>query len=328
VTTEDLERLSGNYRGLAAVGPVPTAAFPRWARWLQAPLESLPPVKTYRCLRTREPMIIDGRLDEQAWQAAAWSEPFGTIAAGDAVELDTRVALLWDERCLYAAYRVEDHDVRGTMTGFHDHVYVNDEDVELFVAGDGYYYELGVNPINTVYEIRWTWVQPLVERRDYAELERLLSTPNFLYYLARDGEPIGRHGDLDWQLPGLEHAVHVEGTLNRPEVRDRGWTVEFALPWEGLAPLMGARPVPPNPGDELRITAYRAHHTRAERDRKNTSTGWTWSIMGNDNIHVPERWNRVQFTDELVGASPGTPPNAGGGASARRTVGGRTAGNG
>ena len=126
------------------------------------------------------------------------------------------------------------------MTGFHDHVYINDEDVEIFVQGDGYYYELGVNPINTVYEIKWTWVQPLVERRDYAELDRLLRTPNFLYFLARDGEPIGRHGDLDWELPGLEHAVHIDGTLNRPEVRDRGWTVEFALPWAGLAPLMGA----------------------------------------------------------------------------------------
>jgi hypothetical protein len=245
-------------------------------------------------------VTIDGRLDEKAWQKAPWSEPFGGIAAGAKAELDTRIALLWDERCLYAAYRVEDPEIRGTMTGFHDHVYINDEDVEIFVQGDGYYYELGVNPINNVYEIKWSWVQPLVERRAYGELDRLLATPNFLYFLARDGEPIGRHGDLDWQLPGLEHAVHIDGTLNRPEVRDKGWTVEFALPWEGLAPLMGGRPMPPRPGDELRITAYRAHHTRKELNRQNTSTGWTWSVMGNDNIHIPERWNRVVFLDETV----------------------------
>jgi len=297
---EGSKKATSNYDGLVSVGPVPTSTFPRWGKWAQAPLEGLPPVKEYRCLRTREKMTIDGRLDEKAWQKAPWSGPFGGIAAGAQAELDTRIALLWDERCLYAAYRVEDPDIRGTMTGFHDHVYINDEDVEIFVQGDGYYYELGVNPINNVYQIKWSWVQPLVERRAYAELDRLLSTPNFLYFLARDGEPIGRHGDLDWQLPGLEHAVHIDGTLNRPEVRDKGWTVEFAIPWQGLVPLMGGRPMPPKPGDELRITAYRAHHTRKELNRQNTSTGWTWSVMGNDNIHIPERWNRVVFLDETV----------------------------
>jgi hypothetical protein len=240
-------------------------------------------------------MVTDGRLDEKVWQRAPWSEPFGALATGAAVGLETRVCLLWDERCLYAGYRVEDPDIRGTMTGFHDHVYVNDEDVEIFIEGDGFYYELGVNPINTEYEIRWTWVQRLVERRAYALLEQLFATPNYLYFMARDGERMGRHGDLDWQLPGLEHAVQIDGTLNRPAVRDKGWTVELGIPWEGLSSLMGGKRMPPKPGDSLRITAYRAHHTRIEND---PTTGWSWSITGNDNIHVPERWNRVVFVDE------------------------------
>jgi hypothetical protein len=135
------------------------------------------------------------------------------------------------------------------------------------------------------------------EGREYQRLEDLFKTPNFLYFVAREGEAIGRHGDLDWELPGLEHAVQVDGTLNRPEIRDRGWTVEFALPWEGLKGLMGGKRMPPRPGDSLRITAYRAHHGRKERDRRNSSTGWSWSVMGNDNIHIPERWHRVLFVD-------------------------------
>jgi hypothetical protein len=286
------------YSGLAAVGPVPTSSLPRWGRWVQAPLDSLPPVKEYRCLRARGPMTIDGGLDEPAWRGAAWSDPFGALATGEGVELETRVALLWDDQCLYAAYRVEDPDIRGTMTGFHDHVYMKDEDVELFIEGDGFYYELGVNPINTEYEIKWTWVQPLVERREYAALEELFKTPNYLYFLAREGERMGRHGDLDWQLPGMRHAVRVDGTLNCPAVRDRGWTAELAIPWAGLAPLMGGRRVPPAPGDALRITAYRAHHDRAARDPRHAAAGWSWSVTGNDNIHVPERWNRVVFLDE------------------------------
>ncbi len=41
------------------------------------------------------------------------------------------------------------------------------------------------------------------------------------------------------------------------------------------------------------MTAYRCHHDRKTR----TAKGWTWSVMGNDNIHIPERWNHVVFVD-------------------------------
>jgi hypothetical protein len=292
------KRLDGGYSGLVAVGPVPSSPLPRWGRWVQAPLDALPPVGEYACRRTRERIVVDGWLDEKSWQTAGWSEPFGAVATGDAAPLETRVSLLWDERCLYAGFRVEDHDIRASMSGFHDHVYMRDEDVELFIEGEGFYYELGINAINNDYEIRWTWVQPAVERRDWALLERLLATPNYLYFTARDGEPIGRHGDLDWQLPGMEHAVHVDGTLNRPAVRDRGWTVEISIPWEGVRPLMGGRRLPPEPGDSLRVTAYRAHHVREAWPGQKTPVGWSWSVTGNDNIHVPERWTRVTFTDD------------------------------
>jgi len=40
--------------------------------------------------------------------------------------------------------------------------------------------------------------------------------------------------------------------------------------------------VPPKSGDSFRMTAYRCHHDRATR----TAKGWTWSVMGNDNIHA------------------------------------------
>jgi hypothetical protein len=293
-------KLEDGYSGLVSAGPAPSGALPRWGRWVQAPPEGLPPVPVYACHRNRMPLIVDGALDEPAWDTAIWSEPFGGIATGEPAPLETRVALLWDERGLRAGFRVEDHDIRATMSGFHDHVYLRDEDVELFIAGDGFYYELGVNAINTAYEIRWTWVQPAVERRDWAELERMLATPNYLYFMARDGEPIGRHGDLDWELPGLEHAVRVDGTLNCPEVKDRAWTVEIAIPWEGLRPLMGTRQLPPLPGDEWRIGAYRAHHVRDARPGENTPVGWSWSATGNDNIHVPERWARVTFVNEAL----------------------------
>jgi len=159
------------------------------------------------------------------------------------------------------------------------------------------YYELGINALNTVYEIKWSWVEPLVENKDWTELERFLSTPNSLYFLKRDGEHLGRRGDLDCKLPGLEHAVFLVGILNKPAIRDRGWTVEFALPWKGLAALMDGRILPPTTGSSLKVMAYRAHHVRNEQEKAYTAVGWSWGPMGNDNIHIPERWNSLVLAD-------------------------------
>jgi hypothetical protein len=285
---EDLSQL-----GPVAVGPAPRTKIGRWAKLRQVDLSKLPPVKTWECLRTTEPITVDGRLDEPVWERAKWSETFGMIHDGSPTPLETRVALLWDDQYLYAAYRVEDPDIRASMTGFNDHIYFNDEDVELFFEGEGYYYEIGLNALNTSYQIRWTWVEPLVREQRFSELEELFKAPDFLYYVARDGERIGRHADLNYQLPGCKHAVFIDGTINCPEVKDKGWTVEIALPWAGLIQIAGGRRLPPEPGDTIRMTAYRCHHDRAKR----TAKGWTWSVMGNDNIHIPERWNNVVFVE-------------------------------
>ena len=281
--------------GPVELGPVPrTAQFSRWAKVVEVDLKKLPPVKTWECLRTNEPMTIDGRLDEPVWSRAKWSEPFGFIHDGGRTPLETRVAMLWNDEYLFVGYKVEDPDIRGSLTGFNDHVYIKDEDVEFFFSGDGYYYELGLNPLNNTYQIRWTWIEPLVKEQRFAELENLFKAPDVLYYVARNEEKIGRHADLSYELPGLKHAVHIDGAINCPEIKDKGWTVELALPWASLRHIAGGKMLPPKAGDTFRMTAYRAHHDRATRKVK----GWTWSIMGNDNIHIPERWNQIVFSDQ------------------------------
>ena len=205
--------------------------------------------------------------------------------------LDTRVAFLWDDQYLYAAYRVEDPDIRATMAGFNDHVYFNDEDVELFFEGNGYYYELGLNALNTSYQIRWTWVEPLVREQRFAELEELFKAPDVLYYVARDGENIGRHADLNYQLPGCKHAVFIDGTINCPEVKDRGWTVEVALPWEGLKQIAGGRTLPPKRGDSFRMTAYRCHHDRDRHERRRAGRGASWEMTTSTSPSDGIRWS-------------------------------------
>jgi hypothetical protein len=278
-------------------GPAPRTPIPsRWVRVVQTDLSRLPPVKTFDCLRTTEPIRIDGRLDEALWSRVRWSEPFGLIDSGGTTPFETRFAMLWDDEFLYLGYRVQDPDIRASLTGCNDHVYRTDEDVEFFFEGEGYYYEIGLNALNNTYQIRWTWVETLVREQRYEELEELFKTTDVLYYLAREGERLGRWAELSYQLPGLRHAVFIDGSINCPEIRDKGWTVEMALPWAGLAEIAGGRPLPPKPGDSFPMTAYRCHHDRANRKAK----GWSWSVMGNDNIHIPERWNKIVFRAERV----------------------------
>jgi hypothetical protein len=295
--------------GHLVVGP--RSRFPlvaRWATVADIPDRPLPAIPTYDCLWASSPPRIEGRLDDDGWARARWSEPFGRIGDGIRDGHGTRAALLWDNTCLYAAYRVTDPDIRASTTIHHDQVYMTDDDVEIFIETEGGYYELGVNAINTIYEYRWTWVQSLVEREDWAGIQELFKLPDFLYYSARAGERLGRVGDMDYDLPGLRHAVQVSGTINWPHDVDDGWTAEFAIPWAGLASIARApQRFPPAPGDTIRIQAYRAQHDWHDHEgasRMGQSwpgatpfAGYTWSTMGNGNVHNPERWVSVRFLD-------------------------------
>jgi len=272
----------------------------RVLRLPEGPLDGLPPVVEYTCMRVAEPITIDGRLDEPAWQRVTWSTPFVKMDTGEPVSLDSRVALLWDDEALYVAFKYEDHEIWGTHVEHHDHVYHNDSDAQIFIEGDGVYYELGVNAINTIYEVFWTWLEPVVLRQDFARLDELFSVENFLYFVPRHGHRLGRFGDMDWELPGLKHAVQVDGSLNCPDIVDNGWTVEFALPWEGLKALGHPR-TPPRAGDVWRIGASRCQHFH-DAEGNNISVDWSWNRHGYVNMHIPERWSRVRFVDQVVGS--------------------------
>lgn len=297
--------------GHLVIGGIPKfERIARWATVADVPDRPLPPIPTYDCLRVASPPAVTGVL-EPVWDRAAWSEPFGRIEDGARTGHETRVALLWDDECLYAAYRVTDPDIRATSTIHHSQVYMTDDDVEIFVEADGGYYELGTNPINTIYEYRWTWVQRLLESGDAAGIEALFKLPDFLYYTARGGETLGRVGEMDFDLPGLRHAVRVSGTINCPSDVDEGWTAQFALPWSGLAQV-GRDPgrFPPTPGSVIRIQAYRAQHDWTDvAGAARMSQAWpgaspfqglTWSTMGNGNVHNPERWVPVRFVDRVA----------------------------
>lgn len=247
----------------------------------QAPMSVADIVRTYVqprgyvCARAASAVRIDGRLDEAAWREAAWTEDFVDIAgpAKPRPRLRTRAKMLWDERCLYIGAELEEPDVWGTVTR-HDDVIFRDNDFEVFIdpGGEGGpYAELEVNALGTTWDL-------------------LLTRPY------RDG---GRAVN-GWEMAGLRLAVYVDGTCNDARDRDRGWSVEMAIPWEALAELSG-RKLPPREGEQMRINFSRVEwrHT-VERVRYRKVSGmpednWVWSPQGVVDMHRPETWGYVQF---------------------------------
>jgi len=254
---------------------------------------------SYRCLRTSEPLQIDGRLDKPAWQQTEWMGPFVDMEHGTPTELDTQVAFLWDDTALYAAVRLEEPDVFGYETTRDGRISADCE-FEVFILGDGTYYELQINALNAVYEVFWTWFQPLAEATDYESFDQLFKCRRAIYGGLTDDYP-GRHGSFDWDFPGLQTAVQIDGTLNNRAIKDTAWTAEIAFPWSGMTDLARyGRNLPPKDGDTWRIGCSRVQHWRDDNGDTTRSRDWSICRHGKVQMHVPDRWPYIVFIDGLT----------------------------
>ena len=235
--------------------------------------------KSYECVRTNLPIEIDGMLDDAAWADAPWTEYFVDIE-GDrkpTPRYRTRAKMLWDDENLYvAAWMMEPH-VWATYE-LRDMIVFEENDFEIFIDPDGDtrdYFEIEVNALGTIFDL-------------------------FLVKRYLDGGP-ALH---DWDFKGMRYGVHIDGTLNDSSDRDNGWSVEFALPWKGMAP--GNRePKPPSIGDTWRVNFSRVQW-RYELDDTGMyrimegipEDNWVWSPQGAVNMHLPSRWGFVRFGAE------------------------------
>jgi hypothetical protein len=252
---------------------------------------------TYTAYRATTPPALDGRLEAACWRDAPRSPRFVDLVSGEPVRFDTRSAMLWDDEHLYVGYWLEQPDVRATLTERDAHIWL-DDDVELFIAGADAYYELEVNAFNTVYEVLFVWDEAYAaggyDRVPELRREHPRAAP--FNGVAVTDHPRGpRTGFWGFDLPGLRTAVHVDGTLNDPLRRDRGWRVEVAVPWAGLEALARAdgRTLPPQDGDEWRISPSRFNTDHASPA---DSGGWAWSPHGVWDSHLPERFPRIRFS--------------------------------
>ena len=161
-----------------------------------------------------------------------------------------------------------------------DSVICRDNDFEIFLDPDGdaeHYMEFEINPLNAVWDL----------------------------YLPKAYNKGGK-ADHSWDFDGIRHAVQVDGTVNCADDVDRGWTVEVAIPWTAMAEHAGTD-CPPKPGDDWRVNFSRVewefdyHKGGYLRREGPPCDNWVWSPQGAVNMHIPEMWGTVGFSDTIAG---------------------------
>src|SRR5579872_6962446 len=228
----------------------------------------------YTCRRAAHPIQVDGKLDDRAWRDAPWTSWFVDIQGSSqpAPRFRTRVKMLWDDDYFYVGAELEEPHLRASLTE-HDSVIFHDNDFEVFLnpSGDSHnYFEFEINALNT----SWDLFLPKPYR-------------------------MGGKADNSWDIPGLQSAVSLNGTLNHPGDRDRSWTVEMAFPWAAFASR--AKVERPRVGDTWRINFSRVEwrSTVVQGKYQNVpgarEDNWVWSPQGLINMHVPEHWGYVHF---------------------------------
>lgn len=237
--------------------------------------------KHYIVTKTTDALIIDGVADEASWQLAKFTDSFIDIEGVKIPKYDTKVKMLWDEHYLYVYAQLQEPHVWGNLRQRDTIIYFNN-DFEVFIDPSNDtkdYGEIEINALGTVWDL-------------------LLNKP----YRS------GGHANSNWNLDQLKSAVQIQGTLNNPADLDKGWTVEMAIPLTPLIVLRNKRLQFPKEGEHWRINFSRVnwdyqiidgvYHRKKENDKYLKEYNWVWSAQKKINMHEPEKWGFLQFTNE------------------------------
>ncbi len=242
--------------------------------------------KYYIAYKANSKIIVDGKDSEIDWNQAEWTDNFVDIEGETKAipYLKTNVKMLWDDSCIYFYAKLEEPDVWGDITE-RDAVIFHNNDFEIFIKpniASPQYGEIEINALGTIWDLMLT--------KPYREKGIALNS---------------------WNIQGLKVAVNVDGTINSPLDKDNGWSVEIAIPRNALKELGFINNINKVPA------LWRINFSRVEWEneilegkynRKKDGIGnlkpennWVWSQHGVIDMHQPEKWGFLKFSDKEPG---------------------------
>ncbi len=236
--------------------------------------------KHYIVSKTDESIIIDGIANESSWKKAEYTDKFIDIEGVKQPRFDTQVKMLWDDTNLYVYAEMEEPHIWG---------YLKQRDTVIFYNND---FEVFVDPFNS--------------GSSYGEIE--INALNTVWDLFLD-KPyrVGGNADFNWNLDDLKTAIKIKGTLNDPSDIDSLWTVEMAIPLHPFVSMKQNAKNYPKDGEQWRINFSRVewdhdlvngkYYRKKIDDNYLKEYNWVWSNQKVINMHEPEKWGFLQFTE-------------------------------
>ena len=216
---------------------------------------------------------LDGKLDDAVWASAPSTGPFVNTMTGAPVPpmMHTEAKLLWDKKNLYVGFENTDDDVWTDLSKRDDKLWTEEAD-ELMIDADGNgrtYIELQVAPNENIFDTY------LPSPRRYEDTVDPKLKP------------------FSWNSKMIAK-VHVDGTLNKRDDQDKGWTTELAIPLEDVKGMddKSAVRLPPEPGDVWRINMYRMDLPKGKPQQ---AAGWSAPMVGD--FHALGRFGELVFAD-------------------------------
>lgn len=234
-----------------------------------------PPLPEASAMRIEgdKPLVVDGKLDEPAWQKAVWTKAFVPPNGADGPAPVSKAAFLWTPTMLYIGVQSEDTDV---WTDFKDRDSNTweQEVIEVFLDPDGDqkdYLELQVTPANVVFDARFP-----THRSDLAAARA-------------------------WNMAGFLTGAFVDGTLNNRDDQDKGYTVEMGIP---VAEAPGAPHNPIAAGDVWRLNVFRWDWPKGG---KQVAAAFSPPVV--PDFHALDKFGRLRFVDPAAPAPVSTAPS-------------------
>ncbi|MBI3279335.1 MAG: carbohydrate-binding family 9-like protein [Acidobacteria bacterium] len=222
------------------------------------PLRQAGPVPRYEVKRASGRIVVDGKLEDAAWQQAntltfqfPWEGQTGA-------RQKTAARLLWDDQFLYVGYDCEDSDITAQYTQRDDPTY-QDDAVELFInpnPSQVFYYGLEMNARATLYDYFYAFPKLLIKRLDFT---------------------------------GVQLATNLRGTLNTGGAKDAGWSLELAIPWPNFEEL--TKKLPPEAGSSWTANLNRWDGVQPHR----RLSLWSDSALVRPSPHNPARFGKLVF---------------------------------
>ena len=273
-------------------------------------------VREYDAPRVAAPPAIDGALGDAAWLAAPWTEPFVDIRGEDWPDpsLATRAKIVWDEDHLYIAAELEEPHLWATLAE-RDAILYREHDFEVFLDPDGDgldYYELEINALGTEFDLFLDRPYRRKGKADVAWDMVGLRTAVGLDGTLNDPADEDRGWTVEIAIPwGALRPPASAGPPGVPASPERPRSAGRDTPTAGAASpsspqLPGA---PPSPGDSWRVNFSRVQwpvevvsggYRRAQvptRENRHPEHNWVWSPQGEIDMHIPEMWGIVRFTE-------------------------------